>query len=394
MPAILGDRPAFDKVINIVRPVFPDLSEFEDDFRAVLKSGQVTNNSRFVREFESHLAHFLKVKYCLAFCNGETALICMLKAARLSGDIIVPSYTFSGTVHAAIWNSLNPIFADIDPETLTVDPASVEEQVGERTTAILAAPLYGNPCDNDALQTVASRYGLQLLFDSASGFGPEYHGVRLGTFGNAEIFSFHATKVFSTMEGGALATNDPQLYELARQLRSFGQIGKVDCRVAGLNGKMMEVAALVGITFLRNFEAVIRHRIAVAEQYEHELAQVPGLRFQKVHPENMSTRLYFVVLVDSEAFGLDRDELVKALKYENITARRFLDPPVHRMTCYKNIANDVLPRTDYVSSHAMALPIFSDMREEEVKGVCNAIAGIYDRRQEVRIALQHATFAA
>jgi dTDP-4-amino-4,6-dideoxyglucose len=362
MPAILGDAPAFEQTVNIVRPVFPEISEFENEFSQVLKSGQVTNNSRYVIELEKLLADYLGVKYALAFCNGEAALMIMLKAAELKGEIIVPSYTFSGTAHAAIWNNLTPVFADIDAETLTIDPRSVEQKIGPATSAILAAPVYGNPCDNDALQEIADRHKLKLLYDSASGFGCSYKGKRLGGFGEAEIFSFHATKVFPTMEGGALTTNDLKMYEVARQLRNFGQAGPVDCSMAGMNGKMMEISALIGIHLLKDYESVIAHRLKIAKAYEQQLAPLPGLRMQKVMPNNLSTYLYLALVVDADEFGLSRDDLIEALAVENITARRFLDPPVHRMSYYvNNFGSTSLPVVEDVASRAVALPLFSDM---------------------------------
>jgi dTDP-4-amino-4,6-dideoxygalactose transaminase len=391
MSAILGAPPAFERALNIVRPVFPDLSAFEADFRSALESGEVTNNSRFVIEFELRLADYLGVQHALAFCNGETALISMLKAARLDGEIIVPSYTFSGAVHAAIWANLRPVFADIDGRTFTIDPGFVEDRISPATCAILAAPVYGTPCDNATLQAMADRHGIALLYDSASGFGCEYGGIRLGGFGRAEIFSFHATKVFSTMEGGALTTNDSGLYELARQLRSFGQTGLVDCESAGLNGKMMEVAALVGLRALDTFADVVAHRRAIVTEYVRLLSEIPGLTAQMVRPGDMSTRLYMALVVDHEEFGLTADELVGALRFENIIARRFLDPPVHRMAYYRRTLGQItLPVTEDISPRAVALPVYSDMTVDEVSRITTAVRGIRDNSAAVRAKLASA----
>jgi dTDP-4-amino-4,6-dideoxy-D-glucose transaminase len=395
MPAILGSRPAFDQVRNIVRPVLPDLSTFEADFRSALKSGQVTNNSRFVVEFEQRMAAYLGVPHALAFCNGEAALTIMLNVDELDGEIIVPSYTFSGTVHAAIWNNLTPVFADIDRRTFTLDPASVEARLGPRTAAILAAPVYGNACDNDALEAIAKRRGIPLYYDSASGFGCTWRGRRLGGFGRAEIFSFHATKVFATMEGGALTTTDPVLAEKARQLRSFGQAGLVDCATAGINGKMMEVAALVGMRSLDTFDDVIAHRLAIAGEYVTRLSAIPGLTVQHVPAGNLSTRLYMAIVVDRDAFGLSADELVEALRSENIVGRRFLDPPVHRMSYYRKRFGDVsLPVTEHVAANAVALPLYSDMTLDEVARITGAVRELQSAAREVRGRLSSAAATA
>jgi len=388
MPAILGARPTFDQIRNIVRPVLPALSTFEADFRAALTSGQVTNNSRFVVEFEQRLAAYLGVPHALAFCNGEAALTIMLNVDGLEGEIIVPSYTFSGTVHAAIWNNLTPVFADIDRRTFTLDPASVEARIGPRTAAILAAPVYGNACDNDALQAIADRHRLPLYYDSASGFGCTYRGRRLGGFGRAEIFSFHATKTFATMEGGALTTRDAAFAEKVRQLRSFGQAGLVDCATAGINGKMMEVAALVGMRSLDTFDEVIAHRGAIGAEYVKRLSAIPGVAVQHVPEGNLSTRLYMAMVIDREAFGLDADQLVEALRPENIVGRRFLDPPVHKMSYYRGRFGDVsLPVTEAVASNAVALPLYSDMSMEEVTGIADAVQRLQAEAPAVRARL-------
>ena len=395
MPAILGSRPAFDQVRNIVRPVLPELSTFEADFRSALKSGQVTNNSRFVVEFEQRMAAYLGVPHALPFCNGEAALTIMLNVDGLQGEIIVPSYTFSGTVHAAIWNNLTPVFADIDRRTFTIDPASVEARIGPKTAAILAAPVYGNACDNDALQAIADRRGLPLYYDSASGFGCTYRGRRLGGFGRAEIFSFHATKVFATMEGGALTTTDAAFADKVRQLRSFGQAGLVDCATAGINGKMMEVAALVGMRMLDTFDDVIAHRVTIADEYVKRLSAIPGVTVQHVPSGNLSTRLYMAFVVDREAFGLNADELVEALRADNIVGRRFLDPPVHRMSYYRQRFGDVtLPVTEHIASNAVALPLYSDMTLDEVTRITDAVSQLQSGAREVRARLSSAPATA
>ena len=379
-------------VLNIVRPVFPDLSTFEADFRSALQSGQVTNNSRFVVEFEQRLADYLGVKHALAFCNGEAALTVMLSVDGLKGEIIVPSYTFSGTVHAAIWNNLRPVFADIDARTFTIDPAAVEARIGPQTAAIMAAPVYGNACDNDALQAIADRRGIPLYYDSASGFGCTYKGKRLGGFGRAEIFSFHATKVFATMEGGALTTNDSTFYETARQLRSFGQAGLVDCATAGINGKMMEIAALVGLRSLDTYDEVVAHRVKMGAEYEKRLSAIPGLAVQQVVPGNLSTRLYMAAVVNADVFGFTADETAEALKLEGIVGRRFLDPPVHKMSYYRKHFGDVsLPVTEAVASNALALPLYSDMTMDELTRVTDAVRAIHEQRATVRARLASAS---
>jgi dTDP-4-amino-4,6-dideoxyglucose len=388
MPAILGTAPAASKPLNIVRPVLPALSTFADDFQSALSSGLVTNNSRFVVELEQRLAAYLGVKHALPFVNGEAALQIMLNVDELHGELIVPSYTFSGTVHAAIWNNLTPVFADIDRRTWTIDPASVEAKITPRTAAILSAPVYGNACDNDALQAIADRRGIPLYHDSASGFGCTYKGRRLGGFGRAEIFSFHATKTYSTMEGGALTTNDDRFADRARQLRSFGQAGLVDCASAGINGKMTEVAALVGLRSLDTFDDVIAHRAMITAEYVARLSKIPGVTIQHVPDGNLSTRLYMAFAVDPKAFGLTADEAAESMKAENIMARRFLDPPVHRMSYYRGRFGPIsLPVTEAIASSAVALPLYSDMTVAEVELVTRALAAVQANAAAIRARL-------
>lgn len=390
--ALLGGRPAFDKKLDIVRPVLPRLEALAPRFQEALASGQVTNMGPHSRALEAALAAYVGVKHCAVFCNGEAALIAMLQAARLprGAEVITPAYTFSGTAHGIAQNGLVPVFADIHPETWTLDPADAEGRITSRTAAILAAPLYGNPADNDALADLAARRGVRLFFDSASGCGSRYGGRPLGGFGEAEMFSFHATKVYLTMEGGALCTNDPALFEAATMIRNFGKNGReADCEFVGFNGKMTEVCALVGLELLPGLDAVVEHRNRVAERYQQGLRGIPGLRHQRAQRGGVSSWLYYQFLVDEEAFGLTRDELIMALTAENLAARRFNFPCNHQLSCYRHLGTPpVLPAAEHVASHSVALPLYSDMTMDEVDRVTACVRAVHEERDAVRARLR------
>jgi dTDP-4-amino-4,6-dideoxyglucose len=389
--ALLGGRPAFDAKLDIVRPVLPKAEALAARFEAALRSGQVTNMGVHSRELEAALAQYVGTKHCAVFCNGEAALIAMLQAARLprGAEVVTTAYTFSGTAHAIAWNGLVPVFADVDPGTWTLDPADAERRITSRTAAILAAPLYGNPCDNDALADLARRRKVRLFYDSASGCGSRYAGEPLGGFGEAEMFSFHATKVYPTMEGGAICTDDSGLFEAACQIRNFGKNGReADCEFVGINGKMTEICALVGLELLPGLDAVVSHRNEVAERYRQRLGKLPGVRHQTVHAGATSSWLYYQFLVDEVGFDLTRDELIAALTPENLAARRFNFPCNHQLSCYRHLGTPpTLPVAEYVASHSVALPVYSDMTMEEVDRVAACVTAAWEARAEVRARL-------
>jgi len=393
-PAILGGRPAFAQPLDIVRPLLPRADALRDRFDAALRSGQVTNMGRHSRELEAAVAEYVGTKHCAVFCNGEAALIAMLQAARLprGTEVITPAYSFSGTAHGIVWAGLVPVFADIDAGTWTLDPADAERRITTRTAAILPAPVFGNPCDNDALEALAARRGIRLLFDSASGCGSRYRGRPLGGFGLAEMFSFHATKVFATMEGGAICTDDPALHEAACMIRNFGKNGRDgDCDFVGFNGKMTEIAALVGLELLPTLDAVVAHRNRVAAWYGERLSGVPGVTLQAVQRHGVSSWLYYQFLVDQREFGLTRDELLAALTAENIAARRLFFPPNHQLSCYRTLGEPShLPVTERIAHQSVALPAYSDMSVDEVERIAGCVAAVYEAGEAVRATLRGA----
>ncbi len=359
--------------LNIVKPLFPEIGEFINEFETSLKSGQVTNNSPWVQRFEQALAEYTGVKHCAAVVNGEIALLLMLRAAGLKGSVLVPSYTFSGTVHAVMWNNLEPVFVDINPETLTIDCDDLVGKIREDTSAILAVPMYGCPCNIEELEKTADKHNIKLLFDSAPAFGSEYKGRKLGNFGLAESFSFHATKVFSTMEGGAVFTNDDEIYNKVSALRNFGQVAECDCYDFGLNGKMTEICALIGLKNLPRLDAWVKKRNELVKYFSDYVKNIPGIKLQKIPAGSVSNFLYLFIMVNPAEYGIGRDELITHFEKEEIYTRRFFCNPVHKMKSYADYSHLKLPNTDYASNNGLSLPLYSDMTFDAADRMINVL---------------------
>jgi dTDP-4-amino-4,6-dideoxygalactose transaminase len=378
---ILGGSPLFSHVLGIVRPRFPPLPSFVGRFEAAMARGQVTNNGPAVVEFESKLSAYCGAP-ALAINNGQTALMIMLRAAGIeSGDVIVPSYTFSATPHAVCWAGARPVFCDM--KDMVIDPANVERRITPDTVGILAVDVYGLACDYGALEEIGRRHKIKVLFDSAPSFGTKVDGKPVGAHGDAQIFSFHATKALNTMEGGALVSRDSDIIRRAKALRNFGQSRGADCDEPGLNGKMMEIAALIGIEQLRDFDRVVEHRFRCTEMLRQGLDGVPGVSLTPVPAGQVPVWLYFPVVLDPQAFGMNRDVLAAALERENIHVRKYFEMPCHHMTCYKDQSAVVLPQTEKVAYNVVALPVYNDMTEAECHGITAAIRDIQQNAEKV-----------
>lgn len=360
--------------LNIVRPSFPKTGQFLAAFEKALETGQVANNSRWVVEFEARLSEYLGVP-TLVFCNGQIGMMTMLRAAGISGgEVIVPSFTFSATPHAVSWVGAEPVFADIlDDLTMRLDPSDVERRITDRTVAILAVDAYGVASDYASLSDIAKRHKLKFLVDSAPSFGTRVNGRLVGGFGDAQMFSFHATKAFSTMEGGCVSSRDPELLARVKALRNFGQVDGADCHEPGLNGKMLEISALIGLEQLKTFEHTVATRRRAVERMRSGLSQIPGLLVGREPAGVQANWLFLPVVVDIEGFGLDREALASALEKHNVFVRKYYSPPCHHMTAYrtqKEVKLDVTERTAY---NVIALPLYNDMTDEECDIIVAAI---------------------
>jgi len=377
VPAVLGGRPMFPDGLPLVRPSLPDPDVLAERIRGVLGGPSLTNG-RLVRELEERAADYLGVRHCIAVSSCTAGLMLVLRAADLSGDVVVPSFTFAATVHAVAWNGLRPVFADIDPQTLTLSASAVTRAAGVRTSAILATHLYGTPCDVDALADAARAHGIRLFFDAAHAFGSRRGDTPVGGFGDAEVFSLSPTKVMVAGEGGFITTDDDLLAERCRIGRDYGNPGNYDCIFVGLNARMSELHAAMALGSLEGLDARIDRRNELVRAYRQALSAAPGIHFPVVADGDRSTYKDFTILVEPEEAGLDADGLARALEAEGVETRRYYAPPVHSMRAYRHLngTNGHLPVTEWAAQRALTLPLWSDMSEEQVDRVGVAVARI------------------
>ena len=387
-PVVLGGQPIFETKINIVRPVLPAFEDLQSDIREIFLSGMVTKG-RHVAAFEQAVATHLGVKNAIAVSSCTLGLMLTCRGLGLTGDVVVPSFTFMASASSLVWSGLKPVFADVDLHTTNIDPAAVEAAITPATTAILAVHNFGNPAAIDELSEIANRRGLNLMFDAAHGFGSLYRGVPVGPQGKAHVYSLSPTKLLIAGEGGIVATNDDPLAERIRIGREYGNDGNYGSDFAGLNSRMPEFSALMGFHSLRNLEQAAQHRNRVAALYRRELGRLGGITFQNIADGNRSSYREYSIMVDEDSFGLNRDLLALAMTAENIDTRKYYDPPVHRHMAYKSFApsEDRLCRTDLLASTSLSLPMWSDMNDEVALGICGAIRRINECAPEVKKVL-------
>lgn len=371
--------PAFAEPLHVGRPNVGDRARLLDRINDILDKRWFTNGGSYVQEFEARIAELLRVKHCIAVCNATVALEIVIRAAGLRGEVVVPSFTFVATAHALQWQEITPVFCDIKSTTHTLDPAQVRRLITPRTTGILATHLWGRPCDIDALQQIADEHKLKLLFDAAHAFACSYHGRMIGGFGDAEVFSFHATKFLNSFEGGAIATNDDELAEKVRLMKNFGFRGYDNVVYIGTNGKMIEVSAAMGITSLESLEELIAINRRNYEAYRTELKDIPGVRLIDYDHAERNNYQYIVVEIDESKTGLSRDAIMNRLHAENVIARRYFYPGCHRMEPYRSYfpnASMWLPETELVSSRVMCLPSGQTIAPEHIASIASIIRGL------------------
>jgi len=344
-------------------------------YQAAYSDGVITN-ANLVKNLEAAIAERLQVKYCVAVSSCTSGLMMVLRALGLTGEVIVPSFTFFATGHAVLWHGLRPVFADCNLETWNVDPLDVERRITERTSAILVVHLYGNPCDVAALERLASRHHLKLIFDAAHGFGSQYRGRPLGGFGDAEVFSLSPTKLLVAGEGGLVTTNDATIARAIRGMRNYGDVGAYDPDWLGMNARMSEFNAALALAGLPLVEEKVDRRNRIAEMYTTLLAPLPGVSFQRVLPGDVSTYKDYSIHVMRETFGMTRDALAEALRAEKIETKKYFYPPLHKQKLYSAFqepAQDELAHTDYVTDGVLSLPIYESLPDETVEQVARAI---------------------
>lgn len=375
-PAVLDGRPAFPDPLPLVKPLVPQ-DGLPKRLEEILASGALTNGPH-VRELERRVAEYLRVEHCVAVSSCTAGLILVLQTLGLSGEVVVPSFTFSATVHSVMWNGLRPVFADIDPISLTLSPESVERAIGPETSAIMAVHIYGTPCPVEDLESVADRHGLRLVFDAAHAFGSQHVSVPIGGFGDAEVFSLSPTKVLVAGEGGLIATNDDELAQACRIGRDYGNPGNYDCVFPGLNARMSEIHAATALASLDGIEDQVARRNELAESYIAALGALPGISFPRVSDGDRSTYKDFTIMVDPEQFGIDADRLGAALKAEGIDTRRYYTPLVHEMRAYKSFnGKHDLPSSEAAARVVLTLPMWSGMSEGHTRRIGAAVERIW-----------------
>ena len=370
--AINGAAPAFAEPLHVGRPNIGDKDEYLRIIEKMLERRWLSNNGPLVQEFETKLAAFLGVKHVVAMCNGTIALEIAIRALGLTGEVIVPSYTFVATAHAIHWQGITPVFADIDPVTHALDPAAVRRAITPRTSGVIGVHLWGQPAAVEALETLCAERGLSLMFDAAHALGVSRGNRMIGGFGRCEIFSFHATKFLNSLEGGAAVTNDDELAETMRLMRNFGFQGYDNVILPGTNGKMVEACAAMGIVNLGHIDRFIAANRRNHRMYTEALDALPGLRMFPFDTAERNNWQYAVVEVGPE-FGVGRDEIIQALHAESILARRYFWPGCHRMLPYRDLfpwADTLLPNTNVVAARVIVLPTGTAISEAEVETVC------------------------
>lgn len=376
--AINGAPPAFAEPLHVGRPNIGNKKQFLERVGDIIDRGWLTNNGPLVQELETRIAEHIGVRNCVVMCNGTIALEIAIRALGLTGEVIVPSYTFIATAHALYWQGITPVFADIDPHTHNLDPRAVRKMITPRTSGIIGVHLWGRPAPVEALQAIADEHGLTLMFDAAHAFGCTHKGTMIGNFGRAEVLSFHATKAFNTLEGGAVVTNDDTLAEAMRLMRNFGFSGYDNVIHPGTNGKMTEVCAAMGLVNLDHLDEVVAANRSNHERYAEELGGLTGIRLLRYDAGERNNYHYVVVEVD-DACPATRDEIVSALHAENVLARKYFWPGCHQMKPYRDLnphAGLLLPRTDAVSSKVIVLPTGKNVSIDDVELICRLIRNI------------------
>jgi dTDP-4-amino-4,6-dideoxygalactose transaminase len=386
--AIFGGNVSFEVPLYVGRPNIGNRKKFDERVKDILDRRWLTNGGKYVQEFERQLEKFLGVKHCIAICNATVALEIAIRALGMKGEVIVPSFTFIATPHALQWQEVTPVFCDIDPQTHNLDPQQVEHMITPRTTGIIGVHVWGRACNIDALSEIAYRRNLKLLFDAAHAFACTYKGKMIGTFGDAEVFSFHGTKFFNTLEGGAVVTNDDELAHKIRLMKNFGFTNYDQTDYIGINGKMNEISAAMGLTNLESLDEFITINRRNYDLYCKNLDGLAGVSVIVYNDAEDYNYQYVVVEVESQIINVTRDELVQILHAENVLARRYFFPGCHQMEPYRSYfphAGLLLPNTEKLSQRVICLPTGTSVSETEIKQICDLIRLSVENGKEISL---------
>lgn len=362
--------------ITVTAPLLPDLDEFHELLKEIWASRWITNNGSFHQRLEQALAEYLKVPYVSLFTNGTLPLITALQALRITGEVITTPYSFVATTHSLWWNGIKPVFVDIDPATGNIDPDRIEAAITPKTTAIMPVHVYGKPCDTARIQAIADKYGLKVIYDAAHAFGVEVNGESVLNAGDMSTLSFHATKVYNTIEGGAMVMHDEKTKRRIDYLKNFGFAGETEVVAPGINSKVDEMRSAYGLLNLRQVDAAIeaRHRVAVA--YREALRGVEGITFFDDMPGVRHNYSYFPIFVDAEKYGMTRDELYFRMRDANVLGRRYFYPLISEFSTYRGLPSanpENLPNAHRMASTVICLPMYHSLTDSDVNRVIELI---------------------
>jgi dTDP-4-amino-4,6-dideoxygalactose transaminase len=395
--ALFGGKPAFQEALHVGRPNIGNRARLLERIEDLLDRRWLSNNGRYVQEFEKRISDLVGVTHCIAMCNGTVALEIAIRALELTGEVIIPSFTFIATAHALQWQQITPVCCDINSDTHAIDPNRIEELITPRTSGIIGVHLWGRACDVDALEDIARRRDLKLIFDAAHAFACSHNGTMIGNFGEAEVFSFHATKFFNAFEGGAVVTNNDELAKKMRLMNNFGFSGYDNVIYLGTNGKMSEISAAMGLTGLESLEDFIAVNRRNYEQYRRELECLHGVRLLRYDEREKCNYQYVVMEIDEEKAGVSRDVVMEVLHAENVLARRYFYPGCHRMEPYRSLfpqAGLLLPETEELSKRVLVLPTGTAVNESDIAAIAEIIRLIISNSAEVTARIAERQFAA
>ena len=365
-----------NKLITVTSPLLPNLDDFTAELKKIWDSKWITNNGSYHKELEKALAEYLKVPYVSLFTNGTLPLMTALQALRITGEVITTPYSFVATPHSIWWNGCKPVFVDIDPATGDMDPNKIEAAITPRTTAIMPVHVYGKPCDTKAIQDIADKYGLKVIYDAAHAFGVEVNGEGLLNAGDMSTLSFHATKVYNTIEGGALITHDEKTKKRIDYLKNFGIADEVTVVGPGINSKMDEMRSAYGLLNLRQVDAAIEARHQVAIKYREALRNVEGITFFDDMPGVKHNYSYFPIFVDAEKYGMTRDALYEKMKTKNVLGRRYFYPLISEFSTYRGLESakpENLPNAHKMADSVICLPMHHLLSEKDIQRVLECV---------------------
>lgn len=364
------------KQITVTSPLLPNLDDFNEMLKQIWESKWITNNGQFHKQLEKELAAYLKVPYISLFTNGTLPLITALQALRITGEVITTPYSFVATTHALWWNGIKPVFVDIDPRTGNINPDKIEAAITPKTTAIMPVHVYGKPCDTQRIQEIADQYGLKVIYDAAHAFGVEVNGESVLNAGDLSTLSFHATKVYNTVEGGAMVMHDEKMKKRIDYLKNFGFANETTVVGPGINSKMDEVRSAYGLLNLKQVDAAIEARHQVAIKYREALRNVEGITFFDDMPGVKHNYSYFPIFVDAKKYGMTRNELYFKMKEQNILGRRYFYPLISEFSTYRGLESakpENLPEAHNMAESVICLPMHHALNEEDIQRILDCI---------------------